>query len=120
MDLPEPWSHRLLAATNCRAAVSAVAGIVFHHPSQRRMKRAFKYDVAITAAEFDTLTVEELQRRLEHRLSKPVYVAPRVTEKPRTPAVTATVKKTIEKDARVVVVLFQRLWGVSANSAAEV
>jgi hypothetical protein len=84
------------------------------------MKRAFKYDVAIAAADFDTLAVEELQRRLEHRLSKPVYVAPRATEKPRTPAVTATVKKTIEKDARVVVVLFQRLWGVSANSATEV
>jgi hypothetical protein len=83
------------------------------------MKRAFKYDVAITAADFDALAAEELKRRLEHRLSKGVYVVPRPGDKPRTTAASAAVKKSIEKDSRVVVVLFQRLWGVSTNSAAE-
>lgn len=83
------------------------------------MKRAYKYDVAITAAEFDALAADELKRRLEHRLAKGVYIPPRSGEKPRTAAASATVKKAIEKDARVVVVLFQRLWGVTPNGAAE-
>lgn len=84
------------------------------------MTRAFKYDVAITAAEFDALTADELQRRLEHRLSKPVFIPPRASDKPRTPAIVASVKKAIEKDSRVVVVLLQRLWGITPNGAAEV
>src|SRR5579884_832584 len=82
-------------------------------------KRAFKYDVAITAADFDALSVAELKRRLEQRLSKPVFVAPKPGDKPRTAAATAAIRKAVEKDARVVVVLFQRLWGAS-SSAIEV
>jgi hypothetical protein len=84
------------------------------------MKRAFKYDVAVTAADFDALTVVELKRRLEHRLSKTVYTAPKAGDKPRTAAASAAIKKSIEKDARVVVILFQRLWGATAASAVEV
>jgi hypothetical protein len=83
------------------------------------MKRAYKHDVAITAADFDALAAGELQRRLEQRLSKSVFIVPRVTDKPRTPAATTAVQKAIEKDARVVVVLFQRLWGVTPTSAPE-
>lgn len=83
------------------------------------MTRAFKYDVAITAADFDALAVMELKRRLEHRLSKPVYAAPRSSDKSRTPAATAALRKSIEKDARIVVVLFQRLWGTTDASAVE-
>lgn len=83
------------------------------------MKRAFKYDVAITAAEFDALAAEELKRRLEHRLAKAVYIPAHSSGKPRTAAASATVKKAFESEARVVVVMFQRLWGVSADSAAE-
>jgi hypothetical protein len=83
------------------------------------MPRAFKYDVAITAADFDTLTADELRRRLEHRLAKGVYIAPRLDDTGRTPADTATIRKSIEKDARVVVVLFQRLWGVTPSTAVE-
>lgn len=82
-------------------------------------KRAFKYDVAITAADFDALSVAELKRRLEQRLTKPVYVAPKAGDKPRTAAATAALRKAIEKDSRVVVVLFQRLWGISSVSAVE-
>ncbi|HXT18359.1 MAG TPA: hypothetical protein VN706_22205 [Gemmatimonadaceae bacterium] len=82
-------------------------------------KRAFKYDVAITAADFDALAVAELKRRLEQRLSKPVFVAPKTADKPRTAIANAAIKKTIEKDARVVVVLFQRLWGASETSGIE-
>ncbi|MEO7084517.1 MAG: hypothetical protein ABI442_17325 [Gemmatimonadaceae bacterium] len=78
------------------------------------MKRAFKYDVAITAADFDALAVGELTRRLEQRLSKGVYAAPRASDAPRTPPVSAAIQKAIEKEARVVVVLYQRLWGAHA------
>src|SRR3954470_13831291 len=82
-------------------------------------KRAFKYDVAISASDYDALTVAELKRRLEQRLSKPVFVAPKAGDKPRTPALNAAVGKSIEKEARVAVVLFQRLWGTSEPSAIE-
>lgn len=86
------------------------------------MKRAFKYDVAISANDFDALAVAELKRRLEHRLSKGIYTAPRDGERPLTAAAVAAARKVIEKDSRVVVVLFQRLWGVasSANDLAAV
>jgi hypothetical protein len=83
------------------------------------MPRAFKYDVAITAADFDALAVAEIKRRLEQRLTKAVFSAPRTTDQPRTAAAMAAVRKTIEKDARVVVVLFQRLWGATTSTAGE-
>jgi hypothetical protein len=83
------------------------------------MKRTFKYDVAITAADFDALAADELKRRLEHRLAKGVFIPPRTGDKARTAAAVTAIKKSIEKDSRVVVVLFQRLWGVSANGAVE-
>jgi hypothetical protein len=83
------------------------------------MPHAFKYDVAITAADFDALTADELKRRLEHRLAKSVFVPARLDDTERTAATTATIRKTIEKEARVVVVLFQRLWGHTTSSAAE-
>jgi len=81
------------------------------------MKHAFKYEVAISANEFDALAVAELKRRLEHRLSKAIYISPHPTDKPLTAAATAAAYKVIEKDARVVVVLFQRLWGTSASAS---
>src|SRR5689334_17931571 len=87
------------------------------------MPRAFKYDVAITAADFDSLAVAEITRRLEQRLTKGVYSAPRASDDPSTAATEAAVRKSIEKDSRVVVVIFQRLWGVTpatANEAAAV
>lgn len=83
------------------------------------MPSAFKYDVAITAADFDALTADELRRRLEHRLAKAVFVPPRLDDGGRTLAANAAIRKTIEKEARVVVVLFQRLWGTSESSAVE-
>jgi hypothetical protein len=83
------------------------------------MPRAFKYDVAISAADFDALAVGELKRRLEQRLSKPVFTIPRAKDGPRTPAAASAIQKAIEKEARVVVVLYQRLWGSTASSEAE-
>lgn len=83
------------------------------------MKSAFKYDVAISAADFDALAIAELKRRLEQRLAKPVFAVPRAKDGPRTAASTAAVHKAIEKESRVVVVLFQRLWGTTATSDAE-
>jgi len=84
------------------------------------MKRAFKYDVAISVADFDALAAAELKRRLEQRLSKPVFTIPRAKDGPHTAAVTAALRKSIEKEARVVVVLFQRLWGTTPSNEAEV
>jgi hypothetical protein len=79
----------------------------------------FKYDVAITAADFDALAVAELKRRLERRLSKPVFTVPRASDQGRTAAATTSLRKSFEKDARVVVVLFQRLWGSTPSTEAE-
>jgi hypothetical protein len=82
------------------------------------MKRAFKYDVAITAADFDALAVTELKRRLEQRLAKAVYAAPRTGDRSR-PITATAVRKAIEKEARVVVVLYQRLWSGSSATTVE-
>jgi hypothetical protein len=86
------------------------------------MPPTFKYDVAITAADFDALSVAELKRRLEHHVAKGVYAQTQVTDGAdgaKSPASSAALRKPIEKDARVVVVLFQRLWGVTASSVVE-
>ncbi len=80
------------------------------------MKRAFKYDAAISATEFDALGVGELSRRLQHRIGKTVYATPQNGDKPQTAATLAAAKKVIEKESRVVVVLFQRLWGTGATA----
>jgi hypothetical protein len=50
------------------------------------MPRAFKFDVAITAADFDALAVAELKRRLEHHLANGVYTVPRTADHGRTAA----------------------------------
>jgi hypothetical protein len=76
------------------------------------MMRAFKYDVAISATEFDALAATELKRRLEHVLAKGVTSgAPSAAAAP----VVAAAQKALEKDARVVVVLHQRLWGAGVG-----
>ncbi len=75
------------------------------------MKHAFKYDVAISATEFDALAATELKRRLEHVLAKGVNAgAPSGAAAP----VATAARKALEKDARVVVVLHQRLWAVGS------
>ncbi len=80
---------------------------------------AFKYDVAITAADFDALAVGELKRRLERRLSKPVFASPRPAAGARTTAASTAIRKCFEKEARVVVILYQRLWGSTPSTEAE-
>src|SRR3954463_7004505 len=83
------------------------------------MKRAFKYDVAISAADYDALAVAELKRRLEQRLAKPGFTIPRATDGPRTSATNTAIQKAIEKESRVVVVFYQRLWGATEASVVE-
>jgi hypothetical protein len=73
------------------------------------MNRAFKYDVAISATDFDALAATELKRRLEHVLAKGVNAG---APAGAAAAVVTASHKALEKDARVVVVLHQRLWGV--------
>ena len=77
------------------------------------MKRAFKYDVAISATEFDALAATELKRRLDHVLSKGVTTG---APSGAAPAVVTASRKALEKEARVVVVLHQRLWGVATDN----
>jgi hypothetical protein len=77
------------------------------------MKRAFKYDVAISATEFDALAATELKRRLEHVLAKGVNPG---APSGAAPAVVTASHKALEKDARVVVVLHQRLWGAGTGN----
>lgn len=84
------------------------------------MKHAFKYDVAVSAADFDALAVTELKRRLELRLSKPVFTVPRTKDTPRDAASDGEIEKAIEKESRVLVVLFQRLWGATPSNEIEV
>ena len=84
------------------------------------MKRAFKYDVAVSAADFDALAVAELRRRLEQRLTKPVFTVTRTADGARTVAVDASIKNAFEKDSRVVVVLYHRLWSTSETSDVEI
>lgn len=70
--------------------------------------RTAKFDVAISATDFDALAAVELKRRLEPRLSK-IYVRPASASKNKAAALTN--RNAYLKDARVVVVLHQRLWG---------
>jgi len=83
------------------------------------MPSASKYDVAITAADFDALAVADLKRRLTPRLARGVHVSLPVSESSDAAAERAAVRKAIEKEARVVVVLFQRLWGATPHTAPE-
>jgi len=77
------------------------------------MTRPFKYDVAISATEFDALAAMELKRRLEHVLAKGVNAG---AHSNATAPILAAAHKALEKDARVVVVMYQRLWGVGTES----
>ncbi len=83
------------------------------------MPSVFKHDVAITATEYDGLAVAELKRRLEHRIAKAVFTPSRADGKPRTTASTAAIQKAFAKESRVVVVLFQRLWGETEATLPE-
>ena len=83
------------------------------------MKRTFKYDVAISAVDFDSLAASELQRRLEQRLRHGVFTRVASTPTSRSgPAATAA-RHAFEKDARVVVVFHQRLWGTTPTTEAD-
>jgi hypothetical protein len=81
------------------------------------MKRTFKYDVAISAVDFDALAAAELQRRLEQRLRHGVFT--RTASAPHTAAATTVARHAYEKDARVVVVFHQRLWGTTPSTEAD-
>src|SRR5579859_4971636 len=82
------------------------------------MKRTYKYAVAVSAVDFDVLTAAELKRRLERRLRNPVFLRPRVKGK-RTSAALAAGRRAFERDARIVVVLHQQLWGAPGNTEIE-
>jgi hypothetical protein len=83
------------------------------------MKRTFKYDIAISAVDFDALAVAELQRRLEQRLRHGVFTSVASTAAPRSAAAATLARHAFEKDARVVVVFHQRLWGTTSSTEAD-
>lgn len=82
------------------------------------MKRSYKYAVAVSAVDFDVLTAAELKRRLERRLRNSVFLRPRVKGK-RTATATAGIRRAFERDARVIVVLHQQLWGAAGSTEIE-
>ena len=109
------------AGLNQTSARRSVCCGAFHIlRSRREMKRAFKYDVAVSAADFDALTVTELKRRLEHRLSKPVFTVPRAKDAPPDGTTVTAIQKALEKESRVLVIVHQRLWGTTPASEIEV
>jgi hypothetical protein len=77
------------------------------------MKRTYKYDVAISAVAFDALAATELKRRLEQRLRHKVFSSATLPGTRRSNITAAAARKVFEKEARVVVVLHQRLWGTT-------
>lgn len=107
-----PHRHNSPKRTIKRPA-GLVSRLLDSHPLPEM--RAFKYDVAISATEFDALAATELKRRLEHVLAKGVHPGAPIGA---TPAIAAAARKALEKEARVVVVLHQRLWGVASNGDA--
>src|SRR3954467_12206111 len=60
-----------------------------------KMTRPFKYDVAISATEFDALAAMELKRRLEHVLAKGVNAG---AHSNATAPILAAAHKALEKD----------------------
>src|SRR4051812_40995025 len=83
------------------------------------MKRTYKFAVAISTVDFDALTAVELKRRLEQLLRNPVYLRPISTRGKARSAPPSAVRKTFEKDARVVAVLHQGLWGATPPTDVE-
>jgi hypothetical protein len=83
------------------------------------MKRTFKYDVAISAVDFDALAAAELQRRLEQRIRHGVFTRDTSATAPKTAAATTLARHAFEKDSRVVVVFHQRLWGTTPSTEAD-
>jgi hypothetical protein len=84
------------------------------------MKRTFKYDVAISTVDFDALAAAELQRRLEQRLRHGVFTRADATNgAARSATATTVARHAFEKDARVVVVFHQRLWGTTPSTEAD-
>jgi hypothetical protein len=78
----------------------------------------FAFDVAVSSAEYDVRVLRELERQLTLRLPSMPSLRPVWTSaaEERLNAPRSTV---LAKSARVVVVLFQRLWGKDATTKAD-
>lgn len=73
------------------------------------MSTSFTYDAAISCVAFDSLTARSLLQQLKPRLKRPVFAAWEHRDGRKN-----VVTDVLENDARVVVVLHQRLWGETA------
>ena len=67
----------------------------------------FQYDVAVSSVEYDDLTVKELARRLGSRLRGAIFTH----GGSETEAERLALESTFRTKSRVLVVLYQRLWG---------
>ncbi|MGH7626393.1 MAG: hypothetical protein ACREOJ_13885 [Gemmatimonadaceae bacterium] len=73
------------------------------------MSTSYTYDAAISCVAFDSLTARSLLQQLKPRLKRPVFAAWEHRDGRKD-----VVSDVLENDARVVVVLHQRLWGETA------
>lgn len=83
------------------------------------MKASYCYDVAISAAGYDAATAQRLAERLRSRLALPVFN----TWEHNGPSIgdgrTRLTARVLRREARIVVVLHQRLWGATPATQFE-
>jgi hypothetical protein len=83
------------------------------------MKANYSYDVAISAAGYDAVTAQRLAERLRSRLALPVF---NTWEHHGTVVGDGRMRlaaRVLRREARVVVVLYQRLWGATPSTQFE-
>ncbi|MEP6691699.1 MAG: hypothetical protein ABJD07_11110 [Gemmatimonadaceae bacterium] len=77
------------------------------------MKSTRPYDIAISCVGYDVLTAKHLAARLRARLNGPIYFCWERTDD------SGVAERALKSDARVVVVLHQRLWGETDATRAD-
>jgi hypothetical protein len=82
-------------------------------------KVAFRYDVAISATSFDACTALQLAQRLRVRFPTSVFNVSEHRDAAADALTDGFVASALSMDARLVVVLHQRLWGTAGATATE-
>jgi hypothetical protein len=83
------------------------------------MKASYCYDVAISAAGYDAATAQRLAERLRSRLALPIFNAWEHHGTVVGDGRTRLAARVLLREARVVVVLHQRLWGATPSTEFE-
>jgi hypothetical protein len=83
------------------------------------MKASYSYDAAISAVGYDAATAQRLADRLRPRLGLPVFSTCEHHAAVGGDGRTRLAERVLRTEARVVVVLHQRLWGATASTQLE-